>query len=212
MAAGGSRDGAGRPFKLSIPGEATTPVRIPVNLVTPIKEFLAKRAQQRILHVPPVAQSSEAQELELLIPSQENLELKIPLYGSLVSAGFPSPADDYIQDWLDLNSLLITDKPATFFIRVKGTSMIEEGIRPGDLLVVDKGITPQSGDIVIAVIDNELTVKELDISAKGTIRLLPRNKELKPIELSDGQQLLVWGVVTAMIHQFKRGKATVGGW
>jgi len=180
--------------------------------VTELKIYLARRAQQRILHVPPVAQTGDAQELELLIPSQENLELKIPLYGSLVSAGFPSPADDYIQDWLDLNSLLITDKPATFFIRVKGTSMIEEGIRPGDLLVVDKGITPQSGDIVIAVIDNELTVKELDISDKGTIRLLPRNKELKPIELSDGQQLLVWGVVTAMIHQFKRGKATVGGW
>lgn len=212
MATGGAREGAGRPFKLSIPGEATTPVRIPVTLVAPIKEFLARRAQQRIVHVPPTLLARDEGELKLFMPSYDAPKFEIPLYGSLIPAGFPSPADDYVQDWLDLNSLLITDRPATFFVSVTGLSMIKEGIYPGDLLVVNKGLSPLSGDIVIAVLDNELTVKKLDISADGSIRLVPKNPDFEPILVAEGQQLFIWGVVTSVIHQFKRGKAAAGGW
>lgn len=192
----------GRPKGSTRYGEATVTKRIPASAVADIEQFLLQRAQRRI-HA---AVARSGRDVEVLSPIAEPQPIRCPLFTSRVAAGFPSPADDYIEDWLDLNSLLISDKPATFFVRVKGESMIEEGIRPGDLLVVDKGMEPQSGDIVIAVIDNELTVKELEIAANGRIRLLPANRELSPIELHDGQQLLVWGVVTATVHQFTRGR------
>lgn len=165
-------------------------------------DLLLLRAQRRI-HLATVNTDNG---VDVSYPPVEPLRLKRPLFCSRVAAGFPSPADDYIEAWLDLNSLLITDKPATFFLRVKGESMIDEGIRPGDLLIVDKGIQAQSGDIVIAVVDNELTVKELEIASNGRIRLLPANRDLSPIELGDSQQLMIWGVVTATVHQFSRSR------
>lgn len=193
----------GRPAGTTKFGEPTIPKRIPVSAVAEIDEFLRRRSQHSIRVVHAAAQG----DLEVLHPAEVSsaADCARPLFGSSIAAGFPSPADDYIEEWLDLNNLLITDKPATFFVRVKGESMIEEGIRPGDLLVVDKGMEPQSGDIVIAVIDNELTVKELEM-VQGRIRLLPANRELQPIELQEGQQLLVWGVVTAAVHQFTRAR------
>lgn len=184
------------------PSEPTTPQSIPAAAVAALEPFMRLRARRHIRHVA----AHSGWDVEVWAATIEAEAVRRPLFSSRVAAGFPSPADDYIEAWLDLNSLLISDKPATFFVRVKGESMIEEGIRPGDLLVVDKGMEPQSGDIVIAVIDNELTVKELEISASGRIRLLPANRELQPIELHDGQQLMVWGVVTATVHQFTRGR------
>ena len=131
--------------------------------------------------------------------------LTIPLVGSRVAAGFPSPADDYIEEYLDLNSLLVNEKEATFIVRVKkeSESMIEAGIYPDDLLVVDRSLTPADGDIVIAVLDGDLTVKELRLR-DGRVALIPRNRTMKPIQLREGQELLVWGVVTSCIHQFRR--------
>lgn len=183
-------------------GETPTTQGITASAVADVEPFLLLRARRRIQ----VVSAQTGRDIGVWTAPVEPEMVRRPLFGSRVAAGFPSPADDYIEAWLDLNALLISDKPATFFLRVKGDSMIEEGIRPGDLLVVDKGMEPQSGDIVIAVIDNELTVKELEISATGRIRLLPANRELQPIELHDGQQLLVWGVVTATVHQFTRAR------
>jgi len=129
--------------------------------------------------------------------------LKLPLLLSTVRAGFPSPADDYVEGSLDLNEHLIAHKEATFFIRVKGRSMVEVGINSGDLLVVDRSLDPVNGDIVVAALDGEFTVKRLDLQS-GQVRLLPANSLFRPIELSEGQELTIWGVVTSVIHEFRR--------
>lgn len=126
----------------------------------------------------------------------------IPLFSHKVAAGFPSPADDYIEGRLSLDEHLIQHKDATFFVRAKGNSMVGAGIFDGDLLVVDKSLTPSSGDIVIAVVDGDLTVKRL-IKRGGTITLKPENHRFNEIEFLDGQELQVWGVVTSTVKKFK---------
>lgn len=127
--------------------------------------------------------------------------INIPLFSHNVPAGFPSPADDYIQEGLSLDEHLIQHREATFFVRAKGNSMVRAGIFDGDLLVVDKSLTPASGDIVIAVIDGDLTVKRL-IQHNGSVTLKAENPRFKNIELKDGQELQVWGVVTSTVKKF----------
>ncbi len=123
----------------------------------------------------------------------------LPLFTAKVSAGFPSPADDYIDSKLDLNEYLIHNPSATFFARASGDSMIGAGIHDGDLLIVDKSIQPIHGKIVIAVVYGELTVKRLHIDAKKTL-LLAENPEYPSIELTEEQEVRIWGVVTNVIH------------
>ena len=125
----------------------------------------------------------------------------IPLYGHKVAAGFPSPADDYIQGALSLDEHLIQHKAATFFVRAEGNSMVGAGIFDGDLLVVDKSLSAKSGDIVIAVVDGNLTVKRLN-KRGSTITLKAENPRFKDIEFIEGQELQVWGVVTSTIKKF----------
>jgi len=134
-------------------------------------------------------------------PDDNPAEVRLPLYASRVPAGFPSPADDYLESTLDLNRYLIDDAPATFMVRVKGDSMIGAGISEGDILVVEKGRAPQHQQIVLAVIDGEFTVKRLH-HRDGKLALLPENPAYQPIEILDGQELTVWGVVTACIKKF----------
>ena len=116
-----------------------------------------------------------------------------------VSAGFPSPAGDYIETPLDLNELLIPRPAATFFIRAAGESMDGAGIADGDLLVVDRSLKVRSGDIVVAVIDGEFTVKRF-IKSGATVRLDPANPDFQPIPIVDGSDVEVWGVVSYVIH------------
>lgn len=125
-----------------------------------------------------------------------------PMYSHSISAGFPSPADDYIEDRLDLNTLLVNNKAATFFLRVKGDSMLNAGIHHGDIIVVDRSIQPVHRAIVVAVVDGELTVKRL-ISRGGITELHAENPRYLPIRLQEGQELTIWGVVTSSIHQLK---------
>lgn len=125
-----------------------------------------------------------------------------PMYSHSVSAGFPSPADDYIEDRLDLNELLINNKAATFFLRVKGDSMVNAGIHHGDIIVVDRSVQPVHRAIVVAVVDGELTVKRL-ISHGGVTELHAENPKYAPICLQEGQELTIWGVVTSSVHQVK---------
>ena len=125
---------------------------------------------------------------------------KIPLFTTGISAGFPSPADDFIDKTLDLNEFLITHPSATFFVRVEGTSMIEAGINPGDILIVDKALEPRPGSIVIAVLDGEFTVKRYQISG-GRYYLLAANPDFKPIEIKENMMVEIWGVVTYVIHK-----------
>lgn len=136
-----------------------------------------------------------------LIPREGGESL--PLVLAPVRAGFPSPADDYLDDNINLHEYLVEDPPATFIVRVRGDSMIGAGIADGDLLVVDKGLAPVNGDIVVAVIDGEFTVKRLYRRA-GACVLAPENPAYAPISLQPGQELLVWGVVTGAVKKFRQ--------
>lgn len=129
--------------------------------------------------------------------------LLLPVAGVPVRAGFPSPADDYLDDAISLDGYLISDPAATFLVRVRGDSMRGAGIDEGDLLVVDKGLTANHGDIVIAVVDGEFTVKRLH-NLRGRCALISENPAYAPITLHSGQELLVWGVVTGAVKKFRR--------
>nr|WP_311195299.1 translesion error-prone DNA polymerase V autoproteolytic subunit [Thiomicrorhabdus immobilis] len=135
------------------------------------------------------------------MPEEEAEVVELPLYAHKVVAGFPSPADDYIEARLDLNEKLIRNKEATFLLSVQGDSMKDAGILDGDILVVDRSIQPQDGKIVIAALDGELTVKRLSIKSTGTW-LVPENDNYPPILVRESSDILIWGVVTATISQF----------
>lgn len=122
-----------------------------------------------------------------------------PLFAHAVRAGFPSPADDYVAETLDLNAHLIRHREATFFVRARGHSMTGAGIHDNDLLVVDRALTARHGSVVIAVVDGEFTVKRLE-KRGGRIRLRAEHPDYAPIEFQDGQELHIWGVVTQVIH------------
>jgi DNA polymerase V len=139
---------------------------------------------------------------QVLLPGRIAPVQLTPLYSHSISAGFPSPADDYIEDRLDLNELLVSNKPATFFLRVKGDSMVNAGIHHGDIIVVDRSLQPVHRAIVVAVVDGELTVKRL-ISRSGITELHAENPKYAPIRLQEGQELTIWGVVTSSVHQVK---------
>jgi len=126
--------------------------------------------------------------------------LEIPLYLDAVPAGFPSPADDYVETALDLNRYLVANPAATFMVRVCGDSMTGAGIRDGDVLIVDRSRDPASGRIVVAVLDGELTVKRL-CRRRGRIVLAPENDAYAPIEVGEDQELSVWGVVTGVVRR-----------
>ena len=142
---------------------------------------------------------SESEELEFY-SAETTTELKIPLFESVVSAGFPSPADDYLDLPIDLNEFLIKHPAATFYVRVKGNSMEGAGIRNGDLLIVDRAEEPRNKSIVLGIIDGEFTVKR--IKKKGSdLYLMPDNPEFKPIKINDNMDFQVWGVVTYVVHK-----------
>jgi DNA polymerase V len=122
-----------------------------------------------------------------------------PLFLVSVSAGFPAPAEDYIEGRLDLNKHLIKHPAATFFVRVAGDSMTGAGIHPGDILVVDRSLEPQDANVVIAVLEGELTVKRIS-RRDGRLYLVPDNALYQPLEIIEGMEFEVWGVVTSVIH------------
>lgn len=171
MPQGGKRIGAGRPKGRNSYGEATRPLRVPISRLADVKDFLKK------------------------VPA-----LELPLYSSTVQAGFPSPADDYIEYKLDLNTHLIPHPSATFFVRASGDSMKNAGIHSGDMLIVDRSLEATHGKIVIAAMNGELTVKRL-FRQEGKIKLLAENPAYKAINVTDEEHLVIWGVVTYVIHQ-----------
>ena len=129
------------------------------------------------------------------------MDLKIPYYIHKVGAGFPSPATDYIEDDVDLNTHLIKNSPATFIIRVQGKSMTSAGIYDGDLLIVDRSINPKHLSTVIANVNEELVVKTI-LKEKGKTFLASGSiKNSEKIHLGKDQEVIIWGVVTYVIHQ-----------
>ena len=131
--------------------------------------------------------------------SDSRTQQSIPLFGSTVAAGFPSPADDWLEGELDLLRFLIKHPAATFYVRVSGDSMTGAGIHQGDILIVDRACKPNSNDIVIASIDGELTVKRLVIRS-NKILLMPENQNYKPIEVTEDMDFETWGKVLHVIH------------
>ena len=125
---------------------------------------------------------------------------KVPLYLCPVVAGFPSPADDFVEQELDLNEHLIKHPAATFFVRVEGNSMLEAGIHPGDILVVDRSLIPKNGEIIIAAVNSELTVKRIQ-KKDNQVWLTTDNDWFKPIEITEETDFMVWGVVTYVLHK-----------
>jgi DNA polymerase V len=195
---GGRRKGAGRKPGYGRYGEATKLLRIPNSQLKSVTDFLldyqkrielSKEATKRLIG-------------QMMLPLDEPPEQRIPLYGTKIRAGFPSPADDYIEAELDLNQLLIKNPPATFMLRVEGDSMTGAGIFQGDTIVVDRSLNPKHGNVVVAAIDGQLTVKRL-YKRNGRTRLDAENSSFAPIELQDGQELIIFGVVTSCIHPVK---------
>ena len=125
--------------------------------------------------------------------------LPLPYFADLVQAGFPSPASDYLEDRIDLNSLLIKHPSGTYFLRVSGTSMMDAQILDGDIVIVDSSIDAKHGDIVIASLDGEFTIKRLQTSP--VIALIPMNSNYSPIYISEGEELSIFGTVTYIIHK-----------
>lgn len=184
---GGTRKGAGRKAGTGTYGEETRPLRVPVSLVTQVRSFLKGM------------QSLKSTDLEWGTVHPHLTAIALPLYGTNVAAGFPSPADDHLDRMLDLNELLITNPAATFYVRVSGTSMVDAGIQPGDILLVDRSLTPKHNSIVIAALNGELTVKRLSIGSEG-IALMPENPTYTPIPIREEMDFFVWGVVKNIIH------------
>lgn len=125
----------------------------------------------------------------------------IPFFVSTIKAGFPSPADDFLENRLNLNTLLIEHPEATFFVQVSGDSMVNAGIHNGDKLIVDRSLEAKHNDIIVAVIDNEFTVKRLKKVA-NKIYLYPENPNYQPIFIPAGSDFIVWGVVKHSIRSF----------
>ena len=129
----------------------------------------------------------------------QSTQCERPLFMVPVSAGFPSPAEDYIEGNLDLNKYLIKHPAATFFVKVTGSSMIDAGIHDGDILIVDRSIKPVNKKVVIAVVNGELTVRRIRVT-KDRVVLISENKDYKPLQVNEEMGFEVWGVVTNVIH------------
>ena len=143
--------------------------------------------------------AATASAIKEIFPAASGPPLPRPLFLSGVSAGFPSPADDYLDRKLDLNEHLVKNPAATFFVRVAGDSMLGAGINDNDILVVDRSLEPCSGSIVIAVVNGELTVKRL-IRNKTSCRLAAENTAYPDLDIDEETPLEIWGVATYAIH------------
>jgi DNA polymerase V len=139
------------------------------------------------------------QKLTFFIPDFES-ELKIPFIPDGVSAGFPSPAADFMETNIDLNAALSENPLATFYIRVNGNSMIDAGINDKDVLVVDRSLEPQNNKIAICCIDGEFTVKRIQVET-DCLYLMPENSNYQPIKVTEENELIIWGIVTYVIKK-----------
>lgn len=187
---GGKRPGAGRKLKYA---EPTCVVRLPQSWASYIKQLL--NPQQS-----PFETIDLTTITSLYWPSSDASRQPLTLYATRVAAGFPSPADDYIEGQLDLHEHLIQHPAATFYVRVAGDSMTGAGIHPGDILVVDRAVDAINGKIVIAVVNGELTVKRLIIT-DNQVTLMAENGAYPAIVITESMDFVIWGVVTGVVRR-----------
>ena len=178
------------------PGAERTPHSIPTKMIrlpTPLVDKLLNLKKRRGLEFLYQADVAE------IFPANISSALLIPLFESRIQAGSPSPADELMEEALDLNVHLIQHKEKTFFVRVAGESMTGAGIFPGDLLIVDRALEAVSGNIIIAVLNGELTVKRL-YKHQETLILCAENENYSDIKITQYDDFSIWGVVTNVIH------------
>jgi DNA polymerase V len=136
---------------------------------------------------------------EIIFPDKDS-SLLLNLYTSHIPAGFPSPAEDFMEKRLDLNDHLIRNPASTFLVRVKGNSMVNAGIFDGDLLIIDRSIEATDGKIILGVLNGEFTIKRINKKGKKLL-LAPENENYQPIEITEEMDFQIWGVVTFSIHK-----------
>lgn len=182
---GGRRAGAGRK---SLFREATQPVRIPISKIDAVRAFLHTRVYPEPTITP-------------LTMDPAPFAQPLPVFAAGVRAGFPSPADDHAEPGLDLNELV--DNPAaTFCAWAEGDSMIDLGILDGDLMIIDRSLTPRHEDVVVADINGAFTVKRLIQKSSGSC-LMPANPDYPPIPITANDEVRIWGVVIRVIHDLR---------
>lgn len=182
---GGARQGAGRKAAF---GEPTSTLRVPVSAKPVISAFLDALKT-------PAANQGPTLPADAWLPAQDPPKLELPVGLSKVSAGFPSPAEDFKDRELDINDFLISRPKSTVFFQVDGPSVQEFGIYDGDFVVVDRSKNPQSGQIVVAFVNGERLVKKYHVSGEGRVFLVAGHPGYKPLEIKEGMELEVWGVV-----------------
>jgi len=188
---GGFRAGSGRKRGSGVFGEPTQPVRVPLSQVDTVVAYLD--AQRSPTHaVDPV-------------PLRATSALPLVAFTSRVPAGFPSPAQDYLDDSIDLNAEILVrgHEASTYILRVVGFSMVGAGIFDGDRVVVDRALTAQHGDVVVAILNGDLTIKTLG-TIDGALALIPENPHFQPIVPKDGDVMEIWGVVTHALRSFRK--------
>ena len=149
----------------------------------------------------PICQDKIPEQLAIALVEDNAPDSSIPIMSQTAACGFPSPAEQYIESPLDLNKLLVKKPAATFYVKASGDSMVEAGIYPGDILVVDRSIGALNGNIVIACVNNEFTVKYLKVK-NNIVSLVAANPKYPEIVFTDCMELKIFGVVTSCIHQF----------
>jgi DNA polymerase V len=185
----------GRPEGRNAYGESTVPIRIPKSKVAQITDYLKHYALKNR------PGSMDFYEHIRQVSAPEVI-VELPLYSSKVSAGFPSPCDDHIAKRLNIHNYLVDQEDATFLVTVTGLSMRDAGLLPKDVVVVDRSKNANIGNIILAVVDGEFTIKQLTLGKNGHPVLLPANPDFKPIEIKDGMDFEIWGVVTGSIRKY----------
>jgi len=185
---GGFRLGSGRKSGSGFFGETTKVIRVPASQVVEIKNYIRGR-----YHI--------GNTVSVMLPHPSPEKRHLNLFNHKVPAGFPSPADDHIEKALDLNEYLVTKKETTFFVKIKGDSMIDVSIHDGDIVIVDRSKQAKIGDIVLASVDGEFTIKTL-AKHLSQPRLLPANEKFQPIVINENMQFEIWGVITGAVRKF----------
>jgi DNA polymerase V len=189
---GGKRENSGRPAGNNLYKEPTTPIRVPRSKVAQIKDYLIKS----------VTRDAASLAFQRVVAPTKIVEL--PLYSSKISAGFPSPCDDHVEKRLNIHDFLVDQEEATFMVTIVGLSMRDAGLLPKDIAVVNRAVNAAVGDIVVAIVDGEFTIKQLALSAQGNPLLVPANPDFQALEIKEGMDFEIWGVVTGSIRKYSR--------
>lgn len=193
---GGIRLGSGRKTGTGLFREPTEVMRVPTSQKGTIVDFLDAYQRKLVL--------KDLDPISLIeLPQQNSKLISRPLFSSKVKAGLPSQADDHIDKRLDVADYLIDEIDSTFFVTISGESMRDAGLLSGDKAVVDRSKQAAIGDIIMALIDGEFTIKTLGKSKSGMPRLLPANPDFSVIEITENMHFEIWGVVTGSFRKFR---------